>query len=689
MKDNTQQFGVSRTYQTQLSAAKAAGEKLANRSQPIPQQTHASEFEVSTTAEFQQLIDQSHTKNAPVLEEQQSEVDKTTTTLNDYIKHSSSNDQHIPKRHQQTKEATWQSTVGPLKKQVELEKQESYKDEEEIQEQTVQVKQLREETGGVLSSLTSKIMSFVLLAICLLLELPFNFASIKVMRMSTFEGLVTSILFALSFGIGSHVVFHIVLKRKREPLTIVKKVVLWLTISILVGGVFFISYVRYRYFSETRPELGLPYFAFLFITLLGIAAGLLSAYLYHSKAPEAQKQFKVAKAKLSTLKMSYQQRRQRIGKLETEINAKTANIEKQFGDIEVGQDPQFIALKNDVQEAVSIYNQSLIKCKAFETSQVNTFPLVIQAFRSSNLARRTDGETPACFSNPIPTLHTYYEGLEPINSKFNSEPLPKSNIMNNLKNTSGPMTGTPKSTVPPKKKRSTIFSAGAILLFFLMSFFGQAQQHANIVILADISGSSHPLAKAPSSAFIMNLIGVDTEEKLENSATFTLATMGTLNHVRDYRYTLKSYESSFWSNELDRVDIIKKFMTNCTSAMAQVWSTSGDDYSRLYGTISRYLNNLAEKDGKKTAFIFSDLIESSPIVSAESFLKYCEDGNYEKLDQKFAAHTPLADLSGVTIYLVYQSNDLETDLYYGYARAYFTALFQSKNATVIYRSSLN
>lgn len=674
--------------------AKECGEADASNSLPIASQIMPAPFEAEARTEHQVKVNANHRYWAPKVDAARQEQESTGKALEDHKSHVLATDQDKDNRIQLEKEAKIAEEAEPLKKEVEQIRDELHGD-------TKEAEGLEKETNGLHADgarkgkPSRKVWVYIIIALTGLMDTWVTFKSLVILRWNGIECLTLAILIGGAMGFMSHFVgksFAYWKSGKLEPL---RKLFMWISLATLMVAVYFIADTRHAWLMYKRPDLEVSFTFMLFINFIFVAIGILGAYLFYSKRPDETKDLGRVSKTLKAIKATIKAKRQKIRGLETEIKKRLAQIEKEFADKRVAPSEELVRLTETHAKAKSNLARLLAEAHAVEEDINRQFLGFCGTYRTSNIARRVDDVTPICFTEPVKPLKLYFS--EPATNSNHQSKTSKTNYMETLKKTPqrASSKGSPNNTGSSKPHKAKIFSNTMILLMMFMSSFAIAQDQCNLLVMVDISGSSHGQFTPPSTDYLLDQIGVDLEEGGENSGTLTVTTMGTNSYCPDVRLSLPKGESSWWSNELDRVDEIKAFAGKAKNALNDAFSKQeGTEYSRLYQSMVRYLNELSVKGGKKQAYIYSDLGHNCGATTPhlEDFYEMVSDQNqWDKLTGLLEKSGSLKSLSGVQIILVYQSppGDRDADVLYGYTRAYFTHLYETKGARVTYRPNIH
>lgn len=148
-------------------------------------------------------------------------------------------------------------------------------------------------------------------------------------------------------------------------------------------------------------------------------------------------------------------------------------------------------------------------------------------------------------------------------------------------------------------------------------------------------------------------------------------------------------------NPLDRIDVIKVFYRELDANLKELireanWSTNE---SKIYQNVCRELRSLAESARQqRVAIIYSDMLENGPRFSF--YQKNQQEmatliSNAIKIrDEILSQACVLPDLANIEIHVVIPKRTRQNDEMVNAAERFWTPIFSSKGARVIWGSSL-
>ena len=142
------------------------------------------------------------------------------------------------------------------------------------------------------------------------------------------------------------------------------------------------------------------------------------------------------------------------------------------------------------------------------------------------------------------------------------------------------------------------------------------------------------------------------------------------------------------SNEISRDKEIKKFEDSVMVLFENSLSdSSGRKYSSIYLPIAKELTLLSKSDSKsKMLIVHSDLMENTPSLSFYKFYKNYSYDNKE-LISRISKLYELPNLTGINVYLIYQPDSVQADIYYKEVSRLYESLLVEKGAKVFIQAN--
>lgn len=169
-----------------------------------------------------------------------------------------------------------------------------------------------------------------------------------------------------------------------------------------------------------------------------------------------------------------------------------------------------------------------------------------------------------------------------------------------------------------------------------------------------------------------------------NGAVFRFVDITDVTYNHTYEKRIMP-ENEWMGNEFDRSKKVKEFYKDIAQILdTTLPKTKGKKKSSIYLPIVTELNRLKESTSdNKTLLIYSDLTENTNTFS------FYDKNNIEKLrtndkstEDYFLNLTPLHDLEGVRIFLIYQPKNHKSDEDFTLIATFFKTQFEKKGAIV-------
>jgi hypothetical protein len=360
------------------------------------------------------------------------------------------------------------------------------------------------------------------------------------------------------------------------------------------------------------------------------------------------------------------------------------HCEKEKGDIRAKAEAKKLELvkKYNEEMAVQLGNlqESLAALKEYKNSTKGRFMAVyrelIHRYRNNNQKMRLiNGFEPVSFwdsPDSIPSLRISDDGHEMELS-----------VIPNGPDKSGP------------KNLGT--NIPAILLFMVLSLGscdvlvptnGKSTDTRALVDLTDPNGFQ-PIS---ATTFILHTFDLDTINIVFDAPMFfEVRQLNNLYSNQRFNARLPDRESWLFEVTKNRMEVQKQYYRDVQNAFLACWQPSGEiNQSRLYSPMCETLKELSESKAEQKMFLlFSDGLEHNNEIS---FYKYKDNPKRllqekEQIIQDLEKLDTLPDLTGITIYIVCQSEPEWDELVY-YAKSFWKFYLESKGATVHLRVSI-
>jgi hypothetical protein len=231
-----------------------------------------------------------------------------------------------------------------------------------------------------------------------------------------------------------------------------------------------------------------------------------------------------------------------------------------------------------------------------------------------------------------------------------------------------------------------IIACIVILLLTACTNLGFKAQTTAVSEIVDITD---PFVAKPKPNNAVSLF--DLNNNLWNGASFRLLYITNVSYNPMFEAKIEP-ENQWLCNKFQRTDKVKTFYTNINTIISNTATqVVGKDNSAVYFPIANELNKLSQSTAtKKYLIVYSDLMENSSTLSfynKESFdvLKT----KPEEIKRYFDSQMKLNNLTGITIYLIYQPINAMDDEKYRIISEFYKAMFESKGASVEIMATVN
>ncbi|RPH33015.1 MAG: hypothetical protein EHM93_06795 [Bacteroidales bacterium] len=219
----------------------------------------------------------------------------------------------------------------------------------------------------------------------------------------------------------------------------------------------------------------------------------------------------------------------------------------------------------------------------------------------------------------------------------------------------------------------------------LVACTSQSPEVTEIVVLRDIT-DNHLVQ--PNADEILTLFNPKSKW---NGRVFHFTDLTNVSYNQAMEVKLEA-QNEWLSNELDRDKEIKGFENRLTEILGKnERETIGKDNSSVYFPIAKELNRLVQSSSaKKILLIYSDLMENTREMS------FYDRGKFSLLktnpnDVKiyFDSQVELKNLSGITIYIIFQPKGIKEDEQFKGVSGFYKNLLESKGAEVEIAASIS
>jgi hypothetical protein len=149
--------------------------------------------------------------------------------------------------------------------------------------------------------------------------------------------------------------------------------------------------------------------------------------------------------------------------------------------------------------------------------------------------------------------------------------------------------------------------------------------------------------------------------------------------------------NQLFSNEFTREKQIERFTDSISHIVTDAAKDNlGKEYSSIYFPLASELNRLSvSKSQKRILIVYSDLMQNDLSVSLYAKELELLKHNPDSLKAELKKQKPLASLTGIEVYFIYQPQDAEQDQEFRIVSQFYTRLLEEKGATVTVAANLS
>jgi len=224
-----------------------------------------------------------------------------------------------------------------------------------------------------------------------------------------------------------------------------------------------------------------------------------------------------------------------------------------------------------------------------------------------------------------------------------------------------------------------------VSITLIVACTSQSQGITEVVVLHDITDKHFSQPNVDEIFSLFNL-----EDKW-NGCIFRFANLTKVSINQEVAVKLEA-RNEWLSNELDRDKEIKNFKNKFSEIItSNEKNTVGEENSSVYIPIARELNRLHESNAnKKILLIYSDLMENTTEMSFYKKEKLnLLKTNPESVSKYFETQMSLKNLNGITIYMIFQPNDIKEDQQFKIVSEFYKNLLKRKGAEVQISANIN
>lgn len=178
-----------------------------------------------------------------------------------------------------------------------------------------------------------------------------------------------------------------------------------------------------------------------------------------------------------------------------------------------------------------------------------------------------------------------------------------------------------------------------------------------------------------------------------NGASLLVSELNDVSYNRQAAFTLPEGGNAFTTNRFDRKHEVEAFTEDIAAHLDSLTRDTliGRPKSSLYIPLAMQLNRLAASDADtRTVIMYSDMMEHSTMLNLYdpqtlALIRIAPD----TIAQILTRMTPLADLTGIELRIIYQPTDSEADDTFRLVSGFFKQYFESHGATVTIAANLN
>ena len=217
---------------------------------------------------------------------------------------------------------------------------------------------------------------------------------------------------------------------------------------------------------------------------------------------------------------------------------------------------------------------------------------------------------------------------------------------------------------------------------------GKTTVHTNTEIVSVLVDHTDKFISLPDITSIRSLYTLDSDHA--KGAVFKLSEIEDIEYTPTVQLSIEP-QSLLMQNPGERESAIKTFFSNVNASLIKLQSQPSEKpLSEIYPVIAREANTVAAMNGvSKRLVVFSDLRENTPTFSV--YRKSDQDELYNNPDSvaaQFQNAQTLNNLSGLTVYLVYQAKNYNDSRLFGLISSLYVKMFEAKGATVIITANL-
>jgi len=238
------------------------------------------------------------------------------------------------------------------------------------------------------------------------------------------------------------------------------------------------------------------------------------------------------------------------------------------------------------------------------------------------------------------------------------------------------------------KTMKTIKTIAGILLLSALVFLAYPADKTTTTAVVDISDVTDDFLLKPNLQDVLVLYSFDQSKWNGADFRFSDITQVSFNRVQHAKIEA---ENEWRSNRFLRENKIKQVQKKIADILTQAQqATAGQNNSSVYYPLAQELNRLAQiKADKKYMLIYSDLMENSNLSFYKKDILKKLNENPEEVRNILESNIKLQSLDGITIFFLFQPNNIKEDERYKIASKFFKDFFESKGAKVEITTSVS
>lgn len=229
------------------------------------------------------------------------------------------------------------------------------------------------------------------------------------------------------------------------------------------------------------------------------------------------------------------------------------------------------------------------------------------------------------------------------------------------------------------KTRNLLFLAMLLVLVLVWALRHEPAPTYNLLYMPDITEHSNTHVALQA----LRTISAPQRNPLAGE-TLRIVPIADLAFMPAEEFSLPPIDWPLLSNELERSRARDRYYDDIDSALTQLeTATQSRPASYIFSVIAREVNTAAQRTSPTTVVINSDLLENSPLASfyvPNTFHQL--QTNPEHFVETFTQRYPLADLTGMTIHLIYEPHTQTESIAFEATSRLYMLIFEAHGARV-------